>query len=119
MEDYFPKDSLTQIDINDFDQTIALIDHAIADNAYEKAQKSLEESKNLVLDKYNMFEYIASLCDTLNPDAKKEQVTLKPCRSGADLHNFWNYTVMRGLFKLKMKAINLFCGNSLIKKEHP
>ena len=117
VEDYFPKESLTQIDINDFEKTIAIIDKAIANDTYEKAQDALAESKNLVLDKYNMFEYIASLCDTLNPKAEKKMVTLKPCRSGADIHNFWNYTVMRGLFKLKMKAINLFCGNNLMKKK--
>ena len=97
--------------------SFAIIDKAIANDTYEKAQDALAESKNLVLDKYNMFEYIASLCDTLNPKAEKKMVTLKPCRSGADIHNFWNYTVMRGLFKLKMKAINLLCGNTLMKKK--
>ena len=58
VEDYFPKESLTQIDINNFEKTIAIIDKAIANDTYEKAQDALAESKNLVLDKYNMFEYI-------------------------------------------------------------
>lgn len=115
VEDYFPKDSLTRIDINDFDKTIAIIDKVIAEETFEKSQAAIAESKRLVLDKYNMFEYIASLCDTLNPNAEKQEVTLEPCHSSEDIHNFWNYTVMRGLFKLKMKLINLFCGNNLMK----
>lgn len=114
VERYFPADSLTKIDINDFDGTVKTIDRIIADDTYAKASDALAESKRLVLDKYNMFEYIASLCDTLNPDAPKQSVTLNPCHSMDDLHNVWNYTVMRGLFKLKMQLINCFCGNNLL-----
>ena len=67
----------------------------------------------MVLDKYNMFEYIASLCDTLNPDAPRENVTLKPCHSMHEIHNFWNYLVVRAYYKLKMRLIDAFCGNRL------
>lgn len=80
---------------------------------YAKSQSALAESKRLVLEKYNMFEYIAALCDTLNPDAPKESVTLRPCHSTDDWHNCWNYMVGRTYFNLKMKAINLVHGHSL------
>ena len=50
-----------------------------------------------------MFEYIAMLCDQLDANAPKEQVTIQPCHSMDDWHNFVNYTFKRNFFKLKMK----------------
>ena len=84
---------------------MAAIDRVIANDTYTKAREALAESKRLVLDKYNMFEYIASLCDTLNPDAPRENVTLKPCHSMHEIHNFWNYLVVRAYYKLKMRLL--------------
>lgn len=111
--DYFPAESMALIDIDDFGKTVETIDRVIAADTYSQAQTALMQSKNLVLDKFNMFEYIAALCDTLNPDAPKKDVRLVPCRSTDDVHNLWNYTVARTYYNLKMKAINLFHGRSL------
>lgn len=117
VDQYFPADSLTHIDINDFEGTVKTIDRILDNDTYDKAREALEESKRLVLDKYNMFEYIASLCDTLRPDAPKQQVTLRPCHSMDSPYNVWNYVVLRAFFKLKMKVIDLFCGNNLRKQK--
>ena len=106
--DYFPKESFTPIDITDIDKAIAIIDSAINDNLYEKSVSTLENAKNLVLDKYNMFEYIASLCDTLDPDAKKEDVEIQPCKSTLDVRNFVNYMFLRSYYKTEMRIYRLF-----------
>lgn len=115
IDEYFPKDSMTLIDIDDFEKTVAAIDRVIAEDTYSKSQEALAESKRLVLDKFNMFEYIASLCDTLNPEAPRKEVTLKPCHSMHEIHNFWNYLVVRAYYKLKMRIIDAVCGNRLKK----
>lgn len=115
IDEYFPKDSMTLIDIDDFEKTVAVIDRVIAEDTYSKSQEALAESKRLVLDKFNMFEYIASLCDTLNPEAPRKEVTLKPCHSMHEIHNFWNYLVVRAYYKLKMRIIDAVCGNRLKK----
>ena len=72
--DYFPEESYLPIDICDFDKSIEIINKAIENNIFEKSQDFLQTSKDLVLDKYNMFEHIASICDKLNPNAPKTQV---------------------------------------------
>ena len=113
--DYFPENSFTPIDINNFDHTVELIDRALEADLYEQRIKALEESKNLVLDKYNMFEYIAALCDTMNPDAPKKLVELTPCHSMDDIHNIWNYTVVRNAYKLKMAIGNLINGKPVME----
>jgi len=106
--DYFPKNAFTPIDIFDVEKAIETIDSAINNNIYEKSIESLEESKRLVLDRYNMFEYIASICDTLNPMAEKRDVTLSPCVSSLDFHNFLNYTFLRSYYKAEMGVYKLF-----------
>jgi len=106
--EYYPQESFLPIDIMNFDKSIETIDNAIKQNVWEKSLSSLEISKNLVLDKYNMLEYIASLCDTLNPNAQKREVTILPCKSSSNLHNFVNYTFLRTYYKAEMKIYNLF-----------
>lgn len=106
--DYFPAEAFRPIDIMDADKSIEIIENAIKENLYEKSQEYLYQCKDLVLDKYNMFEYIASLCDRLNPDAPKQAVTINPCKSSHDLRNFTNYLFMRSYYKMEMKIYNLF-----------
>ena len=106
--DYFPSDSFTPIDILDFEKSKDIISALIEGEKYEKSIDALKEAKNLVLDKYNMYEYIASLCDTLNPDAKKEDVEIQPCKSTLDVRNFVNYMFLRSYYKTEMKIYRLF-----------
>jgi len=106
--DYFPSEAFRPIDIMDADKSIEIIENAIKDNLYEKSQDYLYKCKDLVLDKYNMFEYIASLCDKLNPNAPKQKVTINPCKSTLDLRNFVNYMFLRSYYKTEMKIYNLF-----------
>ncbi|MFA6339037.1 MAG: glycosyltransferase family 10 [Candidatus Paceibacterota bacterium] len=77
--DYFPKDSLTQIDINDPQKSIATIEKVIANDLYEKNQAAMTEARNLALDKHNIFAMLSEICNKLeykNKEYKKN--TLKP-----------------------------------------
>ena len=80
---------------------------------YEQSVPTLAECKQRVLGEYNMFEYVAHLCDQLNPDAPKQQVTIHPCRSGQSWENLMNYTFMHNYYKLITKLHFLRYGNQL------
>jgi len=58
---YFPENSLTKIDIFDLPKTIDLIEENILNNTYEKNLESLIESKNIVLDEFNLFKRIRNI----------------------------------------------------------
>ena len=103
LEDYFPTGAFTPINIHDAARSIDTIEKALAENKQESSRRMLADAKDMVLDKYNMFEYVARLCDTLDLGAKKQMVTLQPCHSTDDWHNLYNYTIGHNLFKLKMK----------------
>lgn len=98
--DYFSPDSLSIIDINDFEGTVARIDKLIANDTYEKAIPYLEEAKDKVLDEYNMYQTIVNCCDKLDVNATRQTITLKPSQTLFDWRNFYNYTVERNLLLL-------------------
>lgn len=105
MEDYVPRDTYEPIDIHDAQSAIKIIDTAMAEGRYEKSVEVLKESKRLMMDKYNMFEYIASLCDKMDATRPKQEVTIMPCRSSQDLTNLWQYSVGRKWYELKYKLL--------------
>ena len=113
LADYFPEASFERIDIRRPEQAIALIDAAIASQRHEQTAPVLAECKLKVLNEYNMFEYVARLCDTLNPNAPKEAVTIQPCRSGLAPENFFNYTFKRNYYELLTKLHYMRKGNTL------
>lgn len=106
IDDYFPKGSLTPIDISKPDEAIRIIDEAIARDAYGSSVEVLSQCKQLCLNKYNMFEYIARLCDTLDTTRPKKEVTILPCRSSQNKTNLWRYLVTRTYYKWKNKIVN-------------
>lgn len=103
LTDYIPRQAFEPIDIHKPEQAIKIIDAQIKQNRYEQSRKALNEAKQLMLDKYNMFEYIVSLCDTLDAGLPKEEVTIMPCKSSQDFRNFWRYSVERKWYELKYK----------------
>lgn len=113
LSDYFPQQAFTPIDIRHPEQAIDVIDKAIAAQRFEQSTNLLEECKLKVLDEYNMFEYAAQLCDTLDADAPKEMVTIQPCRTGLDVENLFNYNVKRHYYELLTKLHYLKHGNVL------
>lgn len=105
MSDYIPAGSFMPIDIHKPHEAIAAIEKAIGNDLYEKSPDSLMEARTLMLDKYNMFEYIARLCDGMDPTLPKKTVRIRPCRSGKELHNMWRYSIGRKWFELECKLL--------------
>lgn len=110
LTDYFPEESFFRIDIRKPQEAIAIIDQAIARQQFEKSTAVLAGCKQKVLNLYNMFEYVARLCDQLNPEAPKQQVTIHPCHSGLAWENFFNYTFKRNYYELRTKLHYLLNG---------
>lgn len=103
---YFPTGSFTAIDITKPDEAIRIIDEAIAQSTYEKSTDLLHQCKDLCLNKYNMFEYIAHLCDMLDASRPKQEVKIQPCHSSDNYMNLWRYLVTRTYYKWKNKVVN-------------
>lgn len=113
LADYFSKEAFVPIDIRKPEQAIQIIEKVIKAHYFEQSVGILDEMKQRVLGEYNMFEYVARLCDQMNPDAPKQQVTLQPCRSGLNWHNFVNYTFANNYYKVLTKLHFLKNGNQL------
>ena len=107
IEDYFPKEAYQAIDIADPEGAIRIIDQLIAQDTYAKSKEILSHCKDEVLDKYNIFDYAAQICDRLNPDLAKQEVIIKPCVSIQNWHNLFNYTIRRHYYPIKKRIIYL------------
>lgn len=59
--DFFPEDSLIKIDVNRPKQALQIIRQAIEDNEWERRLEAISEARNLVLNKYQFFPYIADM----------------------------------------------------------
>lgn len=105
LKDYFPESAFQTIDINNFEETVRIIDNAIAEERYEQSKSALNEAKELMLDEFNMFEYMARLCDGLDASLPKKETTIRPCNSMLDWKNAWNYLVGRHIYESRLKGI--------------
>jgi len=76
--DYFPKGSLTPIDITAPEEAISMIIQTIQNNEYERSFGELIFARNLVLDKYNLFAFLAEHCNNVKQSNHKEIMTLRP-----------------------------------------
>lgn len=107
---FFPEKALTPIDIRHFNAAADTIDRVISENLYEKRKAELEKSKELVLDKYNMFNFIAQTCKDIeskeagisvpSPDAG---TLINPASKYFSWHNLYLYTIGRNYYKLISK----------------
>lgn len=113
ISDYFPQNALLNIDIYDVEKSIAAIDKIINDKQhFDTVHPVLENCKNLVLEDYNIFNYIAGCLDKLNPNLPKKQVTIHPAKTMTDWHNFYLNVVERNIYKIKSSLQTLFKGRS-------
>lgn len=115
IHDYFPEGSLSAIDVDDFDGAVKIIDSLIEQDAYENARPLIKQCKELVLEEYNMFNYIASCLDRLDPDKPRKRVVIKPAKSMHSWHNIKNYMIKRNVFKIKRALSRLFKKDAIIK----
>ncbi len=85
LEQYFPKESFIQIDINDFKNSKEIIRQAIHDNSWENRLNAIIEARQLILDKYQFFPFITHKIEldekNSNLPPHKESIVLKPKES--------------------------------------
>jgi len=63
--DYFPKDSLVQIDINDFEGALRTIQQVLnSEGEYERRLDAVKEARRRVLNEYNLLEMLDRLITT-------------------------------------------------------
>lgn len=76
--DYFDKDSLSVFDINNPKKAIEKIREILASDTYEKSKEKLKESKELILEKYQLFPTLVDYANKHTSDSPKIQTILKP-----------------------------------------
>lgn len=108
VSDYFPSEAFRTIDVRDPDGAIRTIDEAIANDVAARAAEALTACRDLVLDKYNLFEIIAEQLDRKDAGARKQDVVLRPCRTMSNWHNAKLYLWDRNVSKLAYRAERLF-----------
>jgi hypothetical protein len=101
--DYFPKNSFTAIDINNFDESVAVIRKSMDQHYYERSIDAIETSRNLVLDKYNLFPMLAKLCSGMQSTSRKNDLTLQPEESFGKEHTIQSKSLIS-------KIKNIFVG---------
>lgn len=76
IHDYFEPQSIKTIDINKFDDTIKTIESLLSTNSYQEHYDAICRARNKVLDKYNIFAFMAAICDV--PATKFSKCVLHP-----------------------------------------
>ncbi len=105
IHDYFPDNAFTRININDFENTVNIIDQTIAADIYSQRQQELAQSKALVLDNYNIFNMIADVCRHIedNESDTEGHTIIRPASKFFSWHNMFLYTIGRNYYKLTNK----------------
>ena len=103
LDKYFDKDAYSIIDINNFESSVKIIENILEKEYYEQRVAPIQNAKDMVLDKYNLFALLASQFDTMDPKAIKKQVTLKHDTAFVDFAKIKIMIVSRIINKLKMK----------------
>ncbi len=88
--EYFPKYSFSFIDIFNISESIEIIEKGIENNLYEKNFDDLVKSKNIVLDKFNLFRRMVAIIE----DRPLENLSLE--KSQNKIHSvgtFWKKDV--------------------------
>jgi hypothetical protein len=76
--DFFPPDSYVWIDIEDPDKALRQMDAALVEGDYERRRPALEQAKNLVLNRHNLFNLMAEFCARLDFGGRRRPVKLNP-----------------------------------------
>ena len=96
IEKYFPGKSLTKIDLQQPEQAIAIIEECLARKRYEESRQEIQEARDAVLNRYNLFPMLASHLEKLAQQdrgtGKRVKIHLVPETSGT----LWDYC-LRGM----------------------
>lgn len=77
--DYFPRDSVIEIDIERPDENIDLIESIAFEGLSDDRMAGLAQARSLILDRYNTFDVVRRLCRAQTP-AGPRKLTLRPQR---------------------------------------
>ncbi len=77
LEKYVDKEAYIRIDINNFDESIKIIEEGIANNEFEKRLPILQKEAKESLNSDNFFPFIANILDNMGSTLPKKQVTIK------------------------------------------
>ncbi len=90
IEDYYPAEAMSKIDIEKPEEAIEIIRKVIADDLYDKHYPAIKKAKDLTLDKYNLFAVFAAEMDANPCDETKEakEITIWPTRKCKRLAKF-------------------------------
>jgi hypothetical protein len=64
LEDFFPIESFTKLDLNDFTGSIQKIEHILENDPYDKKVKVLKNARNIVLNKFNLIYRIYEIVES-------------------------------------------------------
>lgn len=101
IEDYFPEGSFLRIDITKPEASLEKIRAVMAEDSWEKHLPALEEARRLILHKYQIFPYIASLISA-QPDqhGAREKITIPLYKRSSKA--FWYHVKYKLKKKLRM-----------------
>lgn len=77
--DYFPRESFVQIDIEDTN-VFKRINEVVSSDLYLKKRDAIAEARNLILDKYQLFPFIANEIEKSNGMSTRKHKTFYPYR---------------------------------------
>ncbi len=78
LEKYYDNKSYTRIDINEPQKAIEIIEKVMEKNLYEKNFEQIIKAREMVLDKYNVFNLMAEIMETNNSGSIKQDIVLYP-----------------------------------------
>ena len=74
---YFPEKSFVQIDINNYQESCRVIEKVLEEDIWEDRLEALNEARELVLNKYQLFPFISGLVEKRSDrPMEKEHVSL-------------------------------------------
>lgn len=60
---YFSEHSLIKVDIDDFEETVGVLERLIRDDPYESYLPEISKARSLVINQYNIFQLMADVCN--------------------------------------------------------
>lgn len=94
---FFSKDAYKLIDVLDIKKSIETIERGIKEELFEKNYDLLKQSRNLVINKYNLFERISNIANKMEQNTSQREKETVVIRS---VNYFWNKDVN---YKFKVK----------------
>jgi hypothetical protein len=89
IHDYFPRASLTTIDISDPDHAVDEIEKVIYSDTFEKQIGQIEKARDLVLYRYNLFPFLAEYAKS-GTAGQRKKIRLYPEKYNRDLYSRLN-----------------------------